>query len=384
MQTFTPPDTVMGRALAARAIALVNESAPPTEIDQITEYDLTHPASVELPTAIRNAAKAALDRGETHYTTRPGIVELRSAIAEQTTASGIHVTSSDVVVTNGGVEALFIAMQSLITGQEKVFYAGLAPKSVVNMICFLGGEVAEICGEGERQFLPSPVEIIAAKPDILLLQTPSPITGAAYSQDEIQAIFDAACSTGTTIVIDQSASSNLGRHLKSQQLQTSGDLKLITIGSFSNEYSMGGWRIGWFTASGQHLKSMSGFKQTLSICTTAVSQYAALAALQECGDWLAEQRSHLVQCRTSILEMLNKAGITVLNTDSTNYLLLKITEFNNDDRLLRTALMETSGVQVDAGSDLHNLLGGYIRITVSSKNSIEAVQRMVNTLEGGI
>jgi aspartate/methionine/tyrosine aminotransferase len=368
----------MGRALAQRAVALVHDPLVTEPSTDGSILDLVHTADVELPAPVRDAAKAALDRGETHYTTRPGIMELRSAIAERIATHGLTMSASDVVVTNGGAEALFIAMKALITSPREVHYAGVAPASVVEMIQFFGATCNEIPGTVEGRFLPSLDEITAARAEILVLQTPSPLTGVSYASDELQAILRYASDSDVTVVLDQSVASRLDTADVEPFSDLSPDMKLITIGSFSVEYGMGGWRIGWFTASKPFIKEMSGFKQTMSICTTAVSQYAALAALETSGGWMADRRSDLMRKRREVSSLLEDAGLSVLAADALPYLLVTTTSIHPDDREARSMLQASAGVDVLAGSDLHASLQGYARINLAAKEPVEGARRIAD------
>ena len=80
----------------------------------IDEIDLTTPETLVVPEHVQAAGGAALDRGETHYTTRPGVTALREAIARRMTGEGFPATADAMLITNGGSEALYIALQTLL------------------------------------------------------------------------------------------------------------------------------------------------------------------------------------------------------------------------------------------------------------------------------
>ena len=127
----------MGRALAARALLDV-DITPGDCADGL--LDLTTPETIQPPEHVRKAAKAALDRGETHYTARPGIEQLRQTIAARSAADGFPTTADRVVVTNGGSEALYIALQSTLRPGDRALLGGPLPSSVARMIRFIGAK----------------------------------------------------------------------------------------------------------------------------------------------------------------------------------------------------------------------------------------------------
>src|SRR5262245_54080423 len=93
------PTTLMGRAVSARARTLTDNLSDAGSVAG-DEIDLTTPETVVVPEHVRTAAAAALDRGETHYTTRPGVIPLREAIAQRLTADGFPATVETVLVSN--------------------------------------------------------------------------------------------------------------------------------------------------------------------------------------------------------------------------------------------------------------------------------------------
>ena len=107
-----------------------------------------------MPEHVQAAAAAALDRGETHYTTRPGVIPLREAIAQRLTADGFPATVETVLVTNGGAEALYIALQMLLTPSRRMVVAGPVPPNVVAMIRFIGAEPVLLPADVDVSLLP--------------------------------------------------------------------------------------------------------------------------------------------------------------------------------------------------------------------------------------
>ena len=206
-----------------------------------------------LSPSTRAAVEAALDRGETHYTERPGILPLREKIA-LALSDRFRITTnadSDLVVTCGVTEARFIAIQQLLepggilsaaASSERLFGAALL----------------------RRVFLsPS----VSANTQVLYLTSSTP-------EPELQASLRDAPATATILYeiddIDEAAHRFHPAHLAGFAARTA------TIGSLFRE----SWRIGYLASPSNVSSQIRDFKQALTICTTNLSQWAALAAME--------------------------------------------------------------------------------------------------------
>ena len=200
----------MGRAVSARAFALADSLSleEPSAVGN-GEIDLTTPETLVVPEHVQAAAAAALDRGETHYTTRPGVIPLREAIAQRLTADGFPASVETVLVTNGGAEALYIALQMLLAPSRRMVVAGPVPANVVAMIRFIGAEPVLLPTSVESRFYPSADAVTAAEGSSLLLSSPSPVTGLALSPGKMEAMIAMAIDRGMTVVLDRSLATAL-------------------------------------------------------------------------------------------------------------------------------------------------------------------------------
>lgn len=310
------PDTPMGRALAGRAVRLA-------EALEASSGPMPVPArSGPAPEHVREAAKDALARGETHYTSRPGVVDLRKAIARVSTEQGFPATAESVVVTNGGAEALYITLQAVVAKGDRVAAPEPLQPNVAEMIGFIGGDLHRIATTSANRFLASTDDIFAPNPAVILLASPSPITGVAIEDEDLRAIISKAADRGTIVILDRSLVPAL--YVPSTANSSAPELGagVVTIGSFSSGFGLDGWRVGYFTAPPDRMKEMRELKQAMSICTTAVSQFAALAALDGPEDWLTERRSGFATSRDNATAALIQAGRTVITPDAYPWLLV--------------------------------------------------------------
>jgi (5-formylfuran-3-yl)methyl phosphate transaminase len=209
--------------------------------------------AVDVPEAVRAAADEALRRGETHYTDRPGILPLRQQVARRLAREfGAEVDAAKgVVITCGGTEARFVAVQQLLPeGGTLVALSHperLAAPCVVRDVTLVG-----------------PDATVASEARVALYlngETPN---------DVADPWLERARAGGWPVVFEADAG---GRHPAALGLAE----QTVTIGSLGLEQGMASWRLGFLAAPVAKAGPLRDFKQALTICTTNVSQWGALA-----------------------------------------------------------------------------------------------------------
>ena len=203
----------------------------------------------QLPSQVIEAAASALDRGETHYTDRPGIPEFRAWVAEHLRERyHISVDPAEVTITCGSTEARYVCMTLLA-----------APGSSV--LC--PGDSSRIRG---ATHLAGASIVDAIREDISLLY----ISPDDYRETSIE-LLQRAEETDWWIIYDLSFAKTLAPFHPAQNPKLAS--RVVTINSLSDQ--MAGWRLGWMAGSEMALRLRAG-KQAITICTTAVSQWAGL------------------------------------------------------------------------------------------------------------
>ncbi len=368
----------MGRALSGRARRLLAASVPSAAVEGDGVVDLTVPALPPVPEHIRTAASAALARGETHYTSRFGVIELRQALVRQMTGDGFPVTTDGIVVTNGGSEGLYIVLQALLSAGDRVAMPEPVLPNVAAMIGFIGAEVIRVPTTAADGFRPPVEALLASGATTILVASPSPISGVALSPAATRALVAGAAERGIELILDRSLMP--AAHDPALAAFGAPELagRLITIGSFSAGYGLDGWRIGYFTAPADRIQRMHVLKQAMSICTTAVSQFAALAALDGPTGWLDQRRADTVARRAEAVATLTAAGLPVVAPDAGQALLVDTRRIDPDDRVVTDRLARAAGVRVRPGSDFGPATAGYIRIMIGSAGDdrLTAIRRI--------
>lgn len=368
---MTTSASTVERGLAARARAC-DAASDEGLLDHPYPLDATAAEEVNPPRFIREAAKAALDRGETHYTARHGIAPLRTKLAERATREGFPVGPEETIVTNGAAEALYVVLQTALRPGNTVFLVGPVSPQVVALATFLQLRVERLRLDQAERFASG----WDASPSLLLVAAPSAVTGQMPAAPQLRTLIDRALDAGATVVVDRSRAWCLYRDA-GYGFDPSLGGRCITIGSFSTAFSMPGWRVGYVTAPGHQVSAPLELKQAMSICTSPIAQFAALAALEVADVWLAERRSFFAARRDALL----RAGVPLAPADAWPVQLIDARPFGDDDIALAAHVAQARNVRVEPPSRYGAELRGYLRIDLRApQQALDAVAEFFGAL----
>ncbi len=203
----------------------------------------------DTPAFIKDAAKAALDAGDTKYTAR-GAEKLKQAVADKLAReNNVHVAGDQVICTFGGKHAIYAAMQVLVNPGDKVLIPSPYWVSYPEMVRLAGGEPVFLPARAKDDFKITPRQILdAGGAKILILNSPCNPTGVTYSPPELQAIAAAVLQTGLTVLSDEIYEKLVygqTRAVSFAALDQALPERTITVNGFAKTFSMPGWRLGW-------------------------------------------------------------------------------------------------------------------------------------------
>ncbi len=266
------------------------------------------------PDYIVEAAVAACRDPRNHrYTPAGGLPELREAIAAKTERdSGVRVAPGQVLVTNGGKQAVYEAFATLLDPGDEVLLPTPFWTTYPEAIRLAGGEPVEVLADETTGYRVSVDQLEAARTPrttTLLLCSPSNPTGAVYSPEEIRAIGAWALEHGLWVVTDEIYEHLVyGDALFSSVLAEVPELAdtCVILNGVAKTYAMTGWRVGWLIGPGDVVKAATNLQSHLSSNVANVSQRAALAAVA--GDLSAVElmREAFDRRRLTITSMLNE------------------------------------------------------------------------------
>lgn len=268
----------------------------------------------ETPAHVREAAKAAVDVGSSHYTRVRGIEPLLSAIAAESRRrrGGVEHDTTEIAVSVGAKHTLFNLAMILYEPGDEVLIPAPHWVSYPDQVSIFGGTPITLPTEERDGFRLQPDVLAAAitdKTKALILCSPSNPTGSAYTAEQLRALADVAKARGDFWIIADEIYGELVYDGFDQRsiLEVAPELKhrLIIVDGVSKTYAMTGWRIGWALAPAPVIKAIDKVQGQSTTNPTAVAQYAAAAALRGDKAPVETMRSAFAERRKAIVAGLN-------------------------------------------------------------------------------
>jgi aspartate aminotransferase len=264
----------------AKAKALQAEGRPVISY-AAGEPDFPTPAHI-----VEAAGRAVLDPKNHRYTPAVGLPDLREAIAQKTLRdSGTAVTASQVVVTNGGKQAVYQAFAVLLDQGDEVLLPSPYWTTYPEAIALAGGKTVEVFAGSEQDYKVTVDQLEKAKTSrtkVLLMCSPSNPTGAVYSKEEIAAIGQWAHKNDLWIITDEIYQNLVYDGLKAYSItEVVPEMidKTIMVNGVAKSYAMTGWRLGWMAGPADAMKAAANLQSHLTSNVNNIAQKAALAAL---------------------------------------------------------------------------------------------------------
>jgi len=272
------------------------------------EPDFATPAHI-----VEAAVVAVRDPKNHRYTPAVGLPELREAIAEKTKRdSGTDVTAAQVVVTNGGKQAVYQAFATLLDPADEVLMPTPFWTTYPEAIRLAGGVPVEVFAGADQNYLVTVEQLEAArtpKTKVLLFVSPSNPTGSVYSREQVEAIGRWADSHGLWIVADEIYQNLTYDGLKAYSItEVVPELadRTIMVNGVAKSYAMTGWRLGWMVGPLDAIKAAGNLQSHLSSNVSNISQRAALAALTGPQDEVLAMRDAFDRRRKLAVAELNE------------------------------------------------------------------------------
>ncbi len=308
LATVAPSATLAMAAHAARLRA---------EGHKVYAFGVGEP-DFDTPLHVRNAAKAALDAGATHYTAVPGTAELRSAICAATERErGYRPSPAQVVVGCGVKDVLFNLALTLYGPGDEVIIPAPYWVSYPEHVRITGATPVIVPTTEDEGFRLQPAALAAAltpRTKAIILCTPSNPTGAGYEARHLLPLLEILRSHDCWIVVDEiyaGLTYDGFEHTSIAALAEDLRDRIIVVDGVSKTYAMTGWRIGWSIANPDVTKALERVQSQSITNAAAVSQAAAVAALNGPRDEVDAMRAAFARRRTRMVEGLRGTrGIT--------------------------------------------------------------------------
>ncbi len=266
------------------------------------------------PSHVVEAAKAAAENPANHrYTPASGLPDLRKAIAEATSRDDkIEVTPDQVVVTNGGKQAIFNTMATLINPGDEVILQAPYWVTYPEVVQVFGGIAKIVMSDETTNYKVTVKDLEKArtlKTKMLIFSSPSNPTGTVYTPDEIQAIGKWAAKHGIWVMTDE-----IYQHLIYPGDEFASILNLVPelkdtcviVSGVAKTYAMTGWRVGWTIGPKNFTKASINLQSHMTSNVSNVAQRAAIAAIEGPQDVVQTMLQAFDKRRHTMVEMLNQ------------------------------------------------------------------------------
>ncbi|MCB9991506.1 MAG: pyridoxal phosphate-dependent aminotransferase [Rhodospirillales bacterium] len=351
----------------------------------------------DTPDHIKEAAKAAIDAGQTKYTAVGGTVELKQAIVDKFKRdNGLTYTQDEVVAGTGGKQILFNAFLSTINEGDEVIIPAPYWVSYPDMVKLFGGKPVIVeCDEADG-FKLDPKKLEAAitpKTKWVILNSPSNPTGAAYTEEEMKALTDVFMKHSHIWVMSDDIYEHVTydnfKFVTPAQVEPALKDRTLTVNGVSKAYSMTGWRIGFAGGPADLIKRMQKVQGQSTSNPSSISQAAAAAALNGDHSFLKSRNDEFKKRRDMVVKMLNEAdGITCATPEGAFYVFPSCAgvigkktpdgKIINSDEDFVTYLLEAEGVACVHGAAFG--LSPYFRISYATSEAAleDACKRIQN------
>ncbi|MFI6539026.1 pyridoxal phosphate-dependent aminotransferase [Nonomuraea sp. NPDC050547] len=259
---------------------------------------------------VEAAVEAARDPKNHKYTPAGGLPELKQAIAEKTARdSGFQVEAAQVLVTNGGKQAVYEAFATLLDPGDEVLVVAPYWTTYPEAIKLAGGVQVDVVTDESTGYLASVEQLEAARTErtkVLLFVSPSNPTGAVYSRAEVEAIGRWATEHGLWVVTDEIYEHLVygGAEFTSIAHYVPAD-HVVILNGVAKTYAMTGWRVGWMIGPKDVVKAATNLQSHATSNVSNVAQVAALAAVKGDLSAVSVMREAFDRRRQTMVRMLN-------------------------------------------------------------------------------
>ena len=342
----------------------------------------------DFPTAthIADAAVEALRGGQTHYVPAPGIPALREAVAAFLDATGrLRGVSPDrVVVTPGAKPIMFFSILALCGAGDEVLYPDPGFPMYESIAAFAGATPVPVPlreANGFRIDVDELASLITPRSKLLILNSPHNPCGSALTRDDCAAIAELALRHDLVVLSDEVywALRYGGQH--ASVLEFDGmESRTILLDGWSKTYAMTGWRLGFGVFPESLVEPVTRLAINSVSCTSAFSQYAAIAALEGPQDGVADMVAEFRRRRDVITAGLNAIpGVSCLVPDGAFYAFPNITGTGVPASRLAERLLNEAGVACLAGTAFGGWGEGFLRLSYA--NSVANIEAALDAMK---
>jgi aspartate/methionine/tyrosine aminotransferase len=371
----------------------IASSMPVSRIREIMELAWADPEAIHLevgepdfptPEHVVEAAHEAARMGRTRYAPNAGLPELREALAEKVVRrNGYGTQPEQVVVTQGGIQALYLVLRALLEPGDEVLLPDPAWPNYRMIAHLLGARVLAYPLVAEGGFLPRLEDLerlVTSRTRAILVNSPSNPLGTVVSRELMEELLTFARGRGLWFVSDEV----YDEVVFDDVFASAGSVadpsdRLVSIYSFSKVYAMTGWRVGYLVAPPDLARILTGMQEPIISCVNTPAQMAALAAVTGPQDVVREMSEAYRARRDELLGVLDGGGLPSSRPSGAFYVWTDVSAAGVPSMEFARSLIEREHVAVAPGSAFGELGEGYVRLSLASSREdlLDGTSRLV-------
>ncbi len=323
----------------------------------------------DTPWHVRDEGIYSLEKGRTFYTSNAGLMELKEEISNYLDRRcHVHYNpKNEIIVTVGGSEGIDIAMRAMLDPGDEVLIPQPSYVSYEPCCILAGGKPVIIELKAENEFRLTKQELLDAitdKTKLLVLPFPNNPTGAIMEKEDLEAIAEVIIEKDIFVLSDEiySELSYKGDHVSITTIPGMKE-RTILINGFSKAYAMTGWRLGYACGPKEIIEQMLKIHQFAIMCAPTTSQYAAVEAMRNGDEDVAQMREAYNQRRRYLMHAFKEMGLECFEPYGAFYVFPCIKEFGMTSEEFATRFLEEEKVAVVPGTAFGDCGEGFLRIS---------------------
>ena len=359
-----------------------------SEMDDVISLGVGEP-DFDTPWHVRKEGIDSLEKGRTFYTSNSGLMELRQEICNylKRKQNVEYDARKQVIITVGGSEAIDIGIRSMCDPGDEVLIPQPSYVSYEPCAILAGAKPVAINLKAENEFRLTAAELeeyITDKTKVLILPFPNNPTGAIMERKDLEAIAEVIIKHDIFVMSDEIYAELTYKEKHVSIVEIPGMYeRTVLINGFSKAYAMTGWRLGYACGPQEIIEQMTKIHQFAIMCAPTTSQYAAVKALRDGDDDIAEMRTAYNQRRRFLMHAFREMGLECFEPYGAFYVFPCIKEFGITSDEFATRFLEAEKVAVVPGTAFGDSGEGFLRISYaySLDNLKEAMSRMKRFVE---
>ena len=339
-----------------------------SEMDDVISLGVGEP-DFDTPWHVRDEGIYSLEKGRTSYTSNAGLKELKEEIAKflKRRYDLTYDPNKEMIVTVGGSEGIDICMRAMLDPGDEVIIPQPSYVSYEPCCVLANGTPVIVELKAENEFRLTAEELEAAitpKTKLLVLPFPNNPTGAIMERKDLEAIAKVIEKYDLYVLSDEiySELTYTENHVSICSLPGMRE-RTVLINGFSKSHSMTGWRLGYACGPEVIIKQMLKIHQFAIMCAPTTSQYAAVEAMRNGDEDVAQMRTEYDIRRKYLLKRFSEMGVDCFEALGAFYVFPCIKEFGMTSDDFATAMLKSKKVCVVPGTAFGNCGEGFLRIS---------------------